>query len=83
MNTEELKELQHTEAGTACRWRTIEAGYNWKTQQGWFKGKWIKRTLSYGTLGNPHAPSKWRVSGYTALGVDFDFFKDALAHACK
>jgi hypothetical protein len=76
-----LEETRLIEASTRAKWRTVERDYAWIKQEGWFEGRRIVRFKKYGTLANPHAPSRWRISGYQAGGKDFDFFSDALAYA--
>jgi hypothetical protein len=62
------------------KWRTIEDGHDFKKQEAWFKGRRVVRFLQYGTLSNPHAPSRWRVASYVSSdGKIHDRLKDALA----
>lgn len=72
-----LGETRLNEACTRTKWRTFRQEHNVLSQETWFKGKRVVRHLRYGTLANPHAPSRWRVSGYEAGGNPFDTFKAA------
>mgnify|MGYP003339867179 FL=1 len=81
MNTDTLEEIQIREAGAGKQWRTFKADHNTLVQQRWYKGRKQVRVLHYGTLGNPHAPSRWRVACYLGKNeVAFDTAKIGRAH---
>jgi hypothetical protein len=75
-----LQDRKENESCTRTKWRTFEDNGGLILQEMWVRGKRVVRALQYGTVGNSHAQSRWRVAGYiNGKGQSFDCMKDALA----